>query len=85
MIKSCRVMLNNECVTVVDFEGIDVQLPAIGRKANQIKVKYQDGKYTVVPDDYTEAVEEIKEVTVEETKPKPKRKKAKKTTNETQE
>ena len=79
MIKNCRVTLNNECVTVVDFEGIDVQLPAIGRKADQIKVEYKDGKYTVLPDNYTEAVQEVKEVEVEETESKPKKKRNKKT------
>lgn len=84
MIKKCKVILNNECVTVIDFEGIDVQLPAIGYKANQIKIKYQDGKYVALPDDYTEATQEVEKVTVEETELKPK-KKRKKTTNETQE
>ena len=73
MIKDCRVTLNNEYVTVVDFEGIDIQLPAIGRKANKIKVEYKDGKYTVLPDNYTEAVQEVEEVEISETESKPKK------------
>ena len=82
MIKDCRVTLNNECVTVVNFEGIDVQLPSIGRKAEKIKVEYKDGKYTVLPDNYTEAVQEVEEVEISETESKPKKNRNKKTTNE---
>lgn len=53
MIKECKVLLNNEAVTVIQYDDIQVQIPAIGRKATVIKVK-DDGHYTVVPDDYTE-------------------------------
>lgn len=56
MIKECKVLLNNEAVTVIRYDGQDVQIPAIGRKADVVKVK-DDGRYTVVPDDYTEVAE----------------------------
>ena len=82
MIKDCRVTLNNEWVTVVNFEGIDVQLPSIGRKAEKIKVEYKDDKYTVLPDNYTEAVQEVEKAEIGETESKPKNKRNKKTTNE---
>jgi len=54
MIKNCKVLINNEYVTVVDFGDRQVQLPSIKRKANCIKVEYKDGIYTVLPDDYIE-------------------------------
>lgn len=57
MIKKCRVILNNDAVTVFDFDGTEVQIPAICREAYTVNVKFDDGKYTVVPDDYEEVVE----------------------------
>lgn len=56
MLKECKVLLNNEAVTVIQYDDIQVQIPAIGRKASVVKVK-DDGHYTVVPDDYSEPVE----------------------------
>lgn len=56
MLKECKVLLNNESVTVIRYDDILVQIPAIGRKADVVKVK-DDGHYTVVPDDYGEQVE----------------------------
>lgn len=53
MIKECKVLLNNEAVTVIQYDDIQVQIPAIGRKATVVKVK-DDGHYTVVPDNYSE-------------------------------
>lgn len=67
MIKECKVLLNNEAVTVIRYDDLDVQIPAIGRKARTVKVK-DDGHYTVVPDDYCEPAEEAE-------KPKARRKK----------
>ena len=55
MLKECKVLLNNEAVTVIQYDGIAVQIPAIGRKADIVKVKV-DGSYMVVPDDYSEPV-----------------------------
>lgn len=82
MIKDCKVTLNNQYVTVFDFDGTDVQIPSIHRKADKIKVKFEDGKYLVLPDDYVEPqqVVEIAESAPVE-KPKPKTRKKKKTTN----
>ena len=65
MIKDCYVKLNNEYVTVIDYDGIDVQIPAIKREARTVKVILENGKYTVVGDNYTEPVKE----TVKEDKP----------------
>lgn len=53
MILECKVILNNESVTVIHYGDKNVQIPAIGRKAATVKV-LDDGKYTVVSDDYVE-------------------------------
>jgi hypothetical protein len=82
MIKDCKVTLNNQYVTVFDFDGTDVQIPSIHRNADNIKVKFEDGKYLVLPYDYVEpqkVVELVESAPVE--KPKPKTRKKKKTTN----
>lgn len=54
MVKNCPVIKNNAAITVFTFDGSPVQIPSIGYKADVIKVKFEDGKYTVVPDDYKE-------------------------------
>ena len=74
MIKDCYVKLNNEYVTVINYDGVDVQVPAIKREARTVKVIYKDGKYTVVGDDYREPEKE----TPAKPTPKPN---SKKTTN----
>ena len=52
--KICRVLLNNEAVTVVDYDGTKVQIPAIHRDAKTVKVILKNGRYTVVDDNYKE-------------------------------
>lgn len=73
MIKDCNVLINNEAVTVVRFEEVDVQLPSIHRSAKTIRVCYNNGKYSVVDDDYREP--ELLEVAE-----KPQKRRIKKTT-----
>lgn len=55
MIKECIVKLNNDAVTVVSYDGIDVQFPSIHRDAKTVRVKYTNGRYCVVSDDYKES------------------------------
>ena len=38
MVKNCKVSINNEAVTVFDYDGIQVQIPSIKRNADFIKV-----------------------------------------------
>lgn len=54
MVKVCRVILNNEAVTVIRDGEYDVQVPAIHLDAKTVKVKIENGKYIVVPDTYKE-------------------------------
>jgi len=81
MVKICKVIQNNQYVTVVRFNGMEIQFPSIKRETDTVKVLAKDGKYTIVADDYVE--KELKEEKVEkksQTKPATK-KRNKKTTN----
>lgn len=46
--KICRVLLNNELFTVVNYDGIEVQLPSIHRSADYINVEFKDNHYMVI-------------------------------------
>lgn len=54
MVKNCRVLINNEAVTVIEYDGVLVQIPAIHREAKNINVILQNGRYIVVNDNYKE-------------------------------
>lgn len=49
MIKECNVLLSNDHVAVIDFDGIKVQLPKLPDKdAKKVFVEYKDEKYILV-------------------------------------
>lgn len=78
MIKECTVTINNEIVTVVDYEGISIQFPAIKKDVKTVYVKNTNGKYKIVDkDEYENSLRETEktEVVVEKKTTK------KKTTN----
>ena len=64
MIKDCRVILNNEAVTVACFDNIEVQFPSIHRKADYVRVLYQDEKYKIVDSNYQETTITVKDNTM---------------------
>lgn len=55
MVKECLVVLNNEAVTVVRYDGKDIQFPAINKDVKKVSVNYENGKYSIV-NDKTKAV-----------------------------
>lgn len=80
MVKECLVTLNNEAVTVVKFDNIDIQFPSIHKNEETVFVKVEDGKYSIVdkPDEVIDTETKIeKPATKTGTK-----KRNKKTTNE---
>lgn len=80
MIIKCKVELNNDLVTVINYDGNLVQIPSIQNKdAKFVNVWLNDGHYKVVPDDF---VEPLKVVQTEETV-KSEKKTKKKTTRRT--
>lgn len=72
MIKNCRVLINNDAVTVFEYDGVEVQIPSINREARFVKVKFANGEYTVVDDNYVE--NEPKDFDVKADKKKPNKK-----------
>lgn len=56
MIKECKVLINNDAVTVFKYGDAEVQVPSIGRDAKTVKVVVDKGTYKVVDDDYKEPV-----------------------------
>lgn len=80
MIIKCKVELNNDLVTVINYDGNLVQIPSIQNKdAKFVNVWLNDGHYKVVPEDF---VEPLKVVQTEETV-KSEKKTKKKTTRRT--
>ena len=80
MILKCKVELNNDLVTVINYNGNLVQIPSIKDKnAKFVNVWFNDGYYKVVPGDF---VEPLKVVQTEETV-KSEKKTKKKTTRRT--
>lgn len=76
MILKCKVEINNDLVTVVDYNGNLVQIPSIHNKdADFVNVWFDDGHYKVVADDFVESVKDI------EDDEKPAKKAKKKTTS----
>ncbi len=48
MIKKCNVLMRNNLVMVVDFEGKKVQMPSDNGDEENIYIELQDNKFTVV-------------------------------------
>ena len=45
MVKECPVIMNNDAVTVVRFDGNDIQFPSVGQEgAKTLNVKFENGK-----------------------------------------
>lgn len=80
MIKNCRVLINNEAVTVIDYDGVKVQIPAINRIAKSVNVIAENGIYSVINDDYVENDILTDEQNTAQSKSKKKTTRTKKTT-----
>lgn len=69
MVKECHVIINNECVTVVRYDGIDIQLPSIGKDAKSVLIiKHVNGSYQIA--DSAEPVDAEQAETPAKIKPK---------------
>lgn len=56
MVKTCKVLLNNEVATVIEFDGAEIQLSPIQRNTEYVRVQKKDGFYRVVNDDFKEEI-----------------------------
>ena len=62
MILKYKVELNNDLVTVIDYNGNLVQIPSIKDKnAKFVNVWFNDGHYKVVADDFVEPVKDTED------------------------
>lgn len=71
MVKECFVKLNNDAVTVVTYDGIDIQFPSIHKDDKTVCVNYEDGRYSIVDNNYRRKIVEKntkknKKTTIEE-------------------
>jgi len=58
MIKNCSVVINNDAVTVFDYDGNLVQIPSIQRNADSLNIKYENGKYIVLSENIDSIVKD---------------------------
>lgn len=47
MTKECKVLLRNQYVMVVDFDGKEVQMPSDHTDKNTVFVKHENDRYTI--------------------------------------
>jgi phage gp45-like len=48
MIKECPILINNTAVTVVKYDDVEVQFPAINKDVKTVFVDFTEGKYNIV-------------------------------------
>lgn len=83
MIIKCKVELNNDLVTVINYDGNLVQIPSIQNKdAKFVNVWLNDGHYKVVPDDFVEPSKVVQTEETVKSEKKTKKKTTRRTNNE---
>ena len=83
MIIKCKVELNNDLVTVINYDGNLVQIPSIQNKdAKFVNVWLNDGHYKVVPEDFVEPLKVVKTEETVKSEKKTKKKTTRRTNNE---
>lgn len=50
MIKKCKVLINNTLVTVIDYDGVLIQLPSIKDNLEYVNVKKIGNRYIITQD-----------------------------------
>ena len=48
MIKECKVLMRNELVMVIDFDGKEIQMPSDHKDSNIVFVKYENDRFSIV-------------------------------------
>ena len=83
MILKCKVELNNDLVTVINYNGNLVQIPSIKDKnAKFVNVWFNDGHYKVVPEDFVEPSKVVQTEETVKSEKKTKKKTTRRTNNE---
>ena len=47
MVKECKVLLRNQYVMVVDFDGKEIQMPSDHTDKDTVFVKYENDRYSI--------------------------------------
>ena len=47
MTKECKVLLRNQYVMVVDFDGKEIQMPSDHTDKNTVFIKHENDRYTI--------------------------------------
>ena len=47
MVKECKVLLRNQYVMVVDFDGKEIQMPSDQTDKDTVFVKYENDRYSI--------------------------------------
>lgn len=65
MVKECQVILNNSEVTVIQYDDVKIQFPALHKKAETVFVSFDNDNYSIVdnPDSATVAKRAKKKTT----------------------
>ena len=83
MIKKCKIEINNDLVTVINYGGNLVQIPSIQDKnAKFVNAWFNDGYYKVVPEDFVEPPKVVKTEETVKSEKKSKKKTTRRTNNE---
>lgn len=83
MIKKCKVEINNDLVTVINYGGNLVQIPSIQDKnVKFVNAWFNDGYYKVVPEDFVEPPKVVKTEETVKSEKKSKKKTTRRTNNE---
>lgn len=83
MISKCKIELNNDLVTVINYSGNLVQIPSIKDKnANFVNIWFNDGYYKVVPEDFVEPSKVVQTEETVKSEKKTKKKTTRRTNNE---
>jgi len=83
MILKCKIELNNDLVTVINYNGNLVQIPSIKDKnAKFVNVWFNDGYYKVVPKDFVEPSKVVQTEETVKSEKKTKKKTTRRTNNE---
>ena len=59
MVKKCRVLLNNEEVTVVEYENTKIQFPAVREDIGYVHVEKENGQYFIVDEKVAETKKDV--------------------------
>lgn len=47
MTKECKVLMRNEFVMVIDFDGKEIQMPSDHKDTNTVFVKFENDRYSI--------------------------------------